>query len=258
MEKTKSIYELDKICFSYNRKTVVKELSLDIPEGSICAIMGPNGTGKTTLLHLLLGWLKPESGTIRVSGRPLHSLSPRRRGRTIGLLPQNENLSFDYTVIEYILLGRAPHLHPLQQPASSDHDAARKALTQVNGEDLEQRNIPTLSGGETQTTLMARSLTQDPKILLLDEPANHLDPARRKKILDIIRMLKAADRTVIFTTHTPEDAAGTADFLILMPSDGPVIYGPFNELFTEDNLSRLYGIPVRIIRLTDETVAVTY
>ena len=251
-------YLLENVSFSYRQKLIIDKLSISIPGGGVCAVMGPNGSGKTTLLHMLLGWLKPQQGRISAFGKELGTLSPRERGRMISLLPQMENLSFDYTVMEYILLGRAPYLHPLQQPAERDRQAAVEALSLVDGLPLKARNIPSLSGGETQTALMARSLTQEPEILLLDEPANHLDPARKRKMLDIIRDFRNSSRTVVFTTHDPEAVAGTADFLILMPKDGPIRCGPFSEMFTERNLTELYGIPIRIHRLDDGTVTVSY
>ncbi|MDC7228494.1 MAG: ABC transporter ATP-binding protein [Spirochaetales bacterium] len=255
---SRNAFELENISFSYNSRKIISRLSLTIPAGSICAVMGPNGCGKTTLLHIMLGWNKPEHGRVFAAGQELADLSPRTRGQLISLLPQTENLSFDYTVMEYILLGRAPHLHPLQQPGENDHNIASTALKQADALELKSRRIPLLSGGETQSTLMARSLTQEPEIMLLDEPANHLDPARRRHMLDIILRLKNQQKTVIFTTHDPESAAGLADYLVLMHADGSVEYGRFGKLFTEEKLSALYGIAVRIIDIGDGRVTVSY
>ncbi len=251
-------YRLENVSFSYKNRLIIDRLSLSIPEGAVCSVLGPNGSGKTTLLHLLLGWLKPDTGRIYAGEKALDSLGPRERGRMISLLPQMENLSFDYTVMEYILLGRAPYLKPLQQPSEEDRRIAEASLRSVEALQLKGRSIPTLSGGEMRISLMARSLTQQPEILLLDEPANHLDPARKRKILDVIEALKKSKKTVIFTTHDPESAAGTADFLIMMGNDGNIKYGSFEQMFTEDNLSTLYGIAVRIIKLDDGRLTVTY
>ncbi len=251
-------YRLENVSFSYKNRLIIDRLSLSIPEGSVCAVMGPNGSGKTTLLHLLLGWLKPDNGRIYTGEKPLDSLGPRERGRMISLLPQMENLSFDYTVMEYILLGRAPYLKPLQQPSEEDRSIAEASLISVDGFLLKSRPMPSLSGGEMRISLMARSLTQQPEILLLDEPANHLDPARKRQILNVIDDFKKSKKTVIFTTHDPESVAGTADFLIMMANDGNIKYGSFEQIFTEENLSTLYGIAVRIIKLDDGRLTVTY
>ncbi len=251
-------YKLENISFSYGGRKIIDDLTLEIPQGEICAVIGPNGSGKTTLLHLLLGWLKPDSGRILIGDRQLESLGSAERGRTVSLLPQTENLSFDYTVQEYVLLGRAPHLQPLQQPGRIDYKAVKAALERVSGSYIEKQKIPTLSGGEARTMLMARSLAQEPGILLLDEPSNHLDPSRRRHMLDIIKTFKDENRTVILTTHSPESAADIADSLVMMPQKGNIEFGSLHELFTEEKLSELYGIAVRIHRIDASTVAVKY
>jgi iron complex transport system ATP-binding protein len=251
-------YLLEDVSFSYKNKLIIDKLSLSIPNNSVCAIMGPNGSGKTTLLNLLLGWLKPDSGTIIARNKNLNSLSSRERGRLISLLPQIENINLNYTVMEHILLGRAPHINTLQQPGEEDFSIALSALQEVDGLSLKDRKLPTLSGGETQTSLLARSLTQQPEILLLDEPANHLDPARKRKMLNIIGGSNIRNRTVIFTTHAPEDTIGTTDYLILVPVTGPIKYGSFESMFTEENLSELYGIEMKITKHDRDRVSIFY
>ncbi len=251
-------YDIQNLSFSFGETRLFNNLDLSFPSGSICAILGPNGTGKTSLLHLLLGWLSPDEGRIMIEGRQLRSLSPRQRGQTISLLPQKENLSFEYTVGEYILLGRAPYLGSLQQPAAPDRAAAAEALETAGGTHLALRKIPNLSGGETQICLMARSLTQQPEILLLDEPTNHLDLVRKREMINLMKNYRAGEGTVIFTTHDPELAARVADHLVLIGNDGKILAGPFDELFTEENLSEVYGLAVRIVPLGDGTVTVVY
>ncbi|MBI9106743.1 MAG: ABC transporter ATP-binding protein [Spirochaetales bacterium] len=244
--------------FSFGETKLFSDLNLSLPEGSICAILGPNGTGKTTLLHLLLGWLKPDDGVILLNGKDLQKRSSRERGRTISLLPQKENLSFEYSVAEYILLGRAPYLNPLQQPGEKDRKIAFEALATAGGTAIADRKIPRLSGGETQVCLMARSLTQEPEILLLDEPTNHLDLSRKREMINLMKSYRTAGKTVIFTTHDPELAARTADYLILIGPNREVKSGPFDKLFTEENLSAVYGIAVKIVPIGDGSVTVVY
>lgn len=254
----KPAFELKNISFAFDKNQLFSNLSLTLPSGSICAILGPNGTGKTTLLHLLLGWLTPEQGKIFLFGEELKNYSPRKRGQTLSLLPQKENLSFGYSVMEYILLGRAPYLKTLQQPGNIDKKIASEALETVGGSTLSNRKIPNLSGGETQVCLMARSLTQEPEILLLDEPTNHLDLARKREMINLIKSYKTQQKTVIFTTHDPEIAARVADYLVLAGKDGMVESGPFDKLFNADKLTALYDIPVKIVKLDDGTVTVVY
>ena len=223
----------------------IRNCSFGVPEGSITAILGPNGAGKTTLLHLALGWLQPAGGRISLFGTDLRAFTSRQRGTTQSLLPQKEPTGFEYTVLEYVLLGRAPHLKPLAAPGERDIRIATNALSQTTILPLEYQSISRLSGGETQLLLLARSLTQEPKLLLLDEPMNHLDLKHRKGILELLLSWRAAGKTAVFTTHDPETAALLADHLILIFPGGRMVCGPFAELFTGQYLSELYGLPIR-------------
>jgi iron complex transport system ATP-binding protein len=223
----------------------IRNCSFEVPEGSITAILGPNGAGKTTLLHLALGWLQPDGGRISLFGTDLNALSPRKRGKTQSLLPQKEPTGFEFTVLEYVLLGRAPHLKPLAAPGRRDIRIATNALSRATILPLEYQSISRLSGGETQLLLLARSLTQEPKLLLLDEPMNHLDLKHRKGILELLLDWREAGKTALLTTHDPQTAALLADRLILIFPGGRMIWGSFPDLFTREHLSELYGLPIR-------------
>jgi iron complex transport system ATP-binding protein len=223
----------------------IRNCSFDVPEGSITAILGPNGAGKTTLLHLALGWLQPAAGGISLFGTDLSAYTARQRGATQSLLPQKEPTGFEFTVLEYVLLGRAPHLKPLAAPGEQDIRIATNALSQTTILPLEHRSISRLSGGETQLLLLARSLTQQPQLLLLDEPMNHLDMKHRKGILELLMGWREAGKTAVLTTHDPETAALLADHLILIFPGGRIVCGAFTELFTGEHLSALYGLPIR-------------
>ena len=223
----------------------IRDCSFEVPAGSITAILGPNGAGKTTLLHLALGWLHPAEGRICLFGSDLHALTPSLRGKTQSLLPQKEPTGFEYSVLEYVLLGRAPHLRPLDAPGEKDIHIATNALSQATILPLEYQSISRLSGGETQLLLLARSLTQEPKLLLLDEPMNHLDLKHRRGILELLSDWRAEGKTTVLTTHDPETAALLADRLILIFPGGRMISGTLEELFTGEHLSELYGLPIR-------------
>jgi iron complex transport system ATP-binding protein len=223
----------------------IRNCSFEVPEGSITAILGPNGAGKTTLLHLALGWLQPAAGRISLFGTDLSAFTSRQRGKTQSLLPQKEPTGFEYTVLEYVLLGRAPHLKPLAAPGERDVRIATNALSQTTILPLERRSISRLSGGETQLLLLARSLTQQPQLLLLDEPMNHLDMKHRRGILELLLEWREVGKTAVLTTHDPETAALLADHLILIFPRGRMACGAFAELFTGEHLSALYGLPIR-------------
>ncbi len=228
---------------------VLDGFSLSIEPGTVTAILGPNGVGKTTLLHLALGWRKPQSGQVLLEGRPLNEFSHSEIGRRIGLVPQGEHIPYEYSLLEYVLLGRAPYLRPLDMPGEADYAIAAEALETVGLGAKQMRPVTNLSGGEQQLILVARALAQEPKMLLLDEPTAHLDLSNKIRLLDLLQDLVARGVTIVFSTHDPEVAASIATHLVLM-RDGRVLQaGPIFEEFTTEKLSEAYGIPVEVREL---------
>jgi iron complex transport system ATP-binding protein len=245
--------------FGYDRKspTVLQGLSLDIPPGTITAILGPNGAGKTTLLHIILGLLAPQAGKILIEGKPQTSYSRRQMSRLIGLVPQSEYIPFDFSVLEFVLLGRAPYLSPLEMPNETDRQIARKALQAIGLEHLQDRPAPSLSGGERQLTMVARALVQKPRILLLDEPTSHLDLSNRDRILNVLRALANDGVTIIFTTHDPNLVAATADYVVLLRQGAILAAGALATTLTAEHLSATYGIPVRVADLDGRLIVIS-
>jgi iron complex transport system ATP-binding protein len=247
------------ICFAYpaTAVTVLQDLDLEIPDGSITAILGPNGTGKTTLLHLILGYRQPQRGSVAIAGRPLAGYTRRELSRLVGLVPQDETPGFDFSVLEYVLLGRAPYIGPLDMPGEEDRQVAEAAIATAGVSPLRDRAITTLSGGERQLVTIARALAQQPRILLLDEPTAHLDLGNRNRILGILRDMHRAGATVVLTTHDPDAAAAVADFVVLMRPGQPLEAGPPDAVLTESQLSATYGVPVQVLRVDHRLVVFT-
>lgn len=237
-----------RVRFGYgaNGKSVFQELTLEIAAGTVTAILGPNGAGKTTLLHLALGWLKPQGGQIMLRDRPLADYGRGELGRLIGLVPQSEHNPFEYSLLEYVLHGRAPYLKPLEMPGPEDVRIAQAALARVGLAGWEERSIARLSGGERQLVLIARALTQEPRLLLLDEPTAHLDLGNKTRLLALLRDLMAQGVTIMLTTHEPEVAAGLATHLVLMRRGQVLQAGPLPDAFSSDRLSAAYGVPVEV------------
>jgi iron complex transport system ATP-binding protein len=233
---------------------VLRDLSLELPAGAVTAVLGPNGSGKTTLLRLLLGVLRPQAGTIQLAGRPLGSYSRRERSQFVGLVPQDEHIPFDFTVFEYVLLGRAPYIGPLKMPGEADRQVALEALQQAGLAGMEDRTLPTLSGGERQLASVARALAQQPQLLLLDEPTAHLDLSNQGRLLAIIRWLAAQGRTAVLTTHDPTLAAAVAGFAVLMRGGQVLAAGPVATTLTAPTLSATYGVPVRVLEVDGSRV----
>ena len=164
----------------------VSHLDFDIPPASITAILGPNGAGKTTLLHLALGLFHPRCGEIQVGGKPIRKYSRRELSHWIGLVPQNEYMPYEFSVLEYVILGRSPYLGPLDMPDPQDTAIALQSLKTVGISHLADRVVHELSGGEIQLVVVARALAQQPRILLLDEPTSHLDLSNKHTVLKIL------------------------------------------------------------------------
>jgi len=245
-----SLLTIDDLTFTYDptRGSALTQVTFEIDAGTITTILGPNGAGKTTLLHLLLGLRKPASGSILLEDLPLDQYSRRSLSQWMGLVPQSEHVSFEYTVLEYVLLGRAPYLSPLELPGESDVAIARDAMQKAGIGYLEHRPIPELSGGELQLVLLARALAQQPRILLLDEPTSHLDLANRNITLRILDQLRKEGTTILFTTHDPEAALVVADSIVLMNGGKVLAAGSFDETFTSAMLTQTYGVPVEVVR----------
>lgn len=239
-------------------RPILQDVTFDLHAGRIAAILGPNGAGKTTLLALTLGWLTAWTGEIALAGTPLRALSPRARGRRLALVPQTEHTPFDYTVLEYVLMGRAPHLPPLEMPSAQDSAIAMNAIEQVGLATLAQRPVPQLSGGERQLMLLARALTQlatpdtalpSSHLLLLDEPTAHLDLRNKARLIQIMRRLRDAGVTLLMTNHEPDVVLAVADDVLLLEAGRPPQFGALDQVFTATALSRIYGIPIRLVQV---------
>lgn len=248
---SRSLLTIEELSFAYEDAPVsaLNQVSFEINAGTITTILGPNGAGKTTLLHLLLGLRKPTHGSILLEDLPLGQYSRRSLSQWMGLVPQSEHVPFEYTVLEYVLLGRAPYLNPLDLPGPEDIDIAHAALVKTGIQSLEHRIMPALSGGEQQLVLLARALAQQPRILLLDEPTSHLDLANRNVTLRILDQLRREGTTILFTTHDPEAALIAADNIVLMKSGQVLSAGSFEETFNSEKLTLAYGVPVEVIRV---------
>jgi iron complex transport system ATP-binding protein len=244
-----SLLSFHQVRFGYNQKAslVLDGLDLSLKEGRITAILGPNGAGKTTLLYLALGWLKSWAGVINFLGKPIDSFSRRALGQQIALIPQSEHIPFEYTVLEYVLLGRAPYLPPLGMPSHTDEELAYNVLEKVGIAHLYDHSMLAISGGERQLVLAARALAQEPRLLLLDEPTSHLDLSNKYRLVQILRGLQERGTTILMTTHEPDLALAVSDNAILMEKGRVLISGPTTEVATGENLSAIYKVPVKIV-----------
>lgn len=253
------LLSLSGIAYAYapDRPPALRGISLDIPAGARVAILGPNGGGKTTLLHILLGMLPPADGSLLVNGRPPADYSRRALSRLIGLVPQYEHIPFDFTLLDYVLLGRAPYLGPLEMPGPDDLAAARDALDAVGLRGDRRRPVTAFSGGERQLAMIARALAQAPRVLLLDEPTSHLDLANRRAVQRVLLAQAARGITLVFSTHDPALAEGLADRIVLVRDGAILADGPVASIFTTEHLSAAYGVPIQVVPYGDRRVVLS-
>lgn len=246
-----ALLALRQITFGYrrDRAPVLNAVTFALRPGRILAIVGPNGAGKTTLLSVMLGWHHPWSGAIELAGRPLASYTRSERGRWLALAPQSEHTPFDYSVLDYVLMGRAPHLPPLAMPTAADYEIALSALEQVGMAALADQPAPQLSGGERQLMLAARAIAQQPRLLMLDEPTAHLDLHNKARLIQIMHRLRSQGVTLLMTNHEPEVVLAVADDVLLMEAGQPPVFGPLDQVFTEAALSRIYQLPIRLVEV---------
>lgn len=235
-------------------QNIIDDITLEIPEGKIIAILGPNGAGKTTLLRLLLGYHKPISGQVLIRNKPHQFYSRRELGQLISVVPQWEPALFNFSVLEYVLLGRAPYLDPLQMPTEADFRIAQSALDKLGITDLKNHPISGLSGGERQIVLCARALAQRTEILLLDEPTSHLDLSNQNTILGVLDELTSLGKTVVFTTHDPNIATHIADDILLMRQGKICAYGSIEDVLTEERLRAIYQTKIIVEKVKGQTV----
>jgi len=209
--------------------------------GEIVAILGPNASGKSTLLKLISGALAPLSGRVLLSGFATHSLSAKTRAQRIAMVQQESPLLFPSRAWEFVLQGRHPHGRAMRFASEDDLIIAKNALQQVGAEHLSDRWMDQISGGEKQRVILARALAQQPLLLLLDEPTLHLDVGAQVDLLDALRRLAAANRyTVVVVTHELNLAAEYADQVVLLQRGKSLRIGPPAAVYQRELLEQVF------------------
>ncbi|WP_082221070.1 ABC transporter ATP-binding protein [Luteipulveratus halotolerans] len=235
------------VSLSYGERTVLDQLSVEVPPGKVTAIVGANGCGKSTLLRGLARLLKPTSGSILLDGNDIHARSTREVARVVGLLPQSPLAPEGITVTELVGRGRHPHHGLFKQWSKADDEAVAEALTLTGTLDLAHRPVDELSGGQRQRVWIAMVLAQQTDLLLLDEPTSFLDIAHAVEVLDLVTDLNQRGTTVVMVLHDLNLAARYADHLIAMCGGEVLCEGDAHEVVTADNVQRVFGVRCQVV-----------
>ncbi len=233
---------------AYDRRVVVSDLDLEIPDGRITVLCGPNACGKTTLLRALARLLAPRSGSVVLDGQAIATLPTKEVARRMGLLPQDPSAPEGLTVGDLVARGRFPHQRWLQQWSAADAEAVDRALELTATASLRDRRLEELSGGQRQRAWIAMALAQETPIMLLDEPTTFLDMAHRVEVLDLLADLNERDgRTVVMVLHDLNEAARYAHHMVAMRDGCIEAAGPPADVVTPAIVGRVFGLPVTVL-----------
>jgi len=248
---------LQDVSAGYPGRAVLRRVSLSAPAGRVTGLIGPNGSGKTTVVRVASRGLRPDSGTVRVGGVDPYGLSAREAARLTAVVPQDLAVLFAYSVEEMVLMGRSPYLRAWGGGGAEDWRRAREAMVAAGVDDLADRAVDRLSGGERQRVVLAQALAQDTPVLLLDEPTTHLDLRFAVEFLERVRVLaENRGRAVLAVFHDLNLTARYCDAVYAL-GDGEVIaVGTPAEVLTPPTLRAVFGVEVQVLRTADGTPVV--
>lgn len=242
--------ECKNLGFSYDgKRKIFQGIDFSVETGQIICILGPNGIGKTTLLQCMAKLYEPQEGGIFADGREMRDLSHQEVARIVGYVPQMLQTSFDYTVLEYVVTGRAPWLKIFNKPGEEDYRQAEIALERMEIRHLADKPYTRLSGGELQQVSIARAITQQTRFVLMDEPTAHLDYGNQIKVLRMIKELKNFGYGVVLTSHNPDQVLLLDAQVAVFDRDSSFRFGPWDQILTDSLLSSVYHVDLRLIEV---------
>ena len=232
----KPLIEFARVGFAYGDRNILTDLDASVFENQCIAVVGPNGAGKTTLLRLAAGTLAPACGEVYLKRRNLQSLKQREIARSVAFVPQNVEVPFSFTVEQFVEQGRTPFLRMFGGLSPADYEAMRRAMELTDTWSLRSRVFNQLSGGERQRVKIALGLAQQPQLLLLDEPMQHLDIGRQFEMIDLIDLLRREGIAIVASMHDLALIEGTFSSVWLMSPDKPIRQGSPQEILRPEIL----------------------
>lgn len=242
------------LTFSYGSTPLLQDVSFTAPRGALTVLLGRNGCGKSTLLRVIAGIAHLQKGSVTVSGKELATLSGSARASLIGYLPQFHQTVFPFTVMDVVLTGRAAYV--LTTPSERDREKAWRAMSTLGIEQFADRPYTELSGGERQMVMIARVLAQNPDVILLDEPASHLDLANQQRLLGILRQITASGVTVVAVLHDPNMAFLHADQVVFLRGGKIITPADPDAPWNPEFMKEIYGIATTVLPYQEKGIVV--
>ena len=245
--------EVKNLSFSYDgKKTIISNISFELNAGEVFVILGPNGSGKSTLLNCIANILKPTGGEGLVNGKSIYEMPVNELALIMGYVPQISTLAFSYTVRDYVVMGRAPHLGLLKVPGEAEYALADEVMDDMGISHLSDKIYSNISGGERQQAQIAKVLAQKTEIILLDEPTNHLDYGNQLKIIkEISKLAKEHDLAILMTSHMPDHAMLLNSKVGILDNTGHMEVGTPDNMISEDSLRRLYQTDLHLVYIEE-------
>ncbi len=245
--------KLENLRYAIDGKEILKGISTRFEPFRIHGIVGPNGSGKSTLLKNICRIWVPQVGRVLINGRDAKDFSRRELSRTVTLVPQNTNVGFPISVYDIVTMGRNPHLGRFQPLRKRDRDIIEWALKETQSEDLKDRMVNELSGGECQLTIIARALATEAPLILLDEPTSDLDIKHALTIMDLLVELKGKGKTIIVSVHDLNLARRYCDTLAIIRQGEVFFAGPPGEALTREHIKEVFDVEATEIRSDGES-----
>lgn len=260
-----ALVEVEKAAFKYGEQEIFKDINLELGNGEVFCLFGPNGCGKSTLLECVLGILKLKEGQININNKPVNKMKPHELAKYMAYVPQIHEKKFPYKVKDIVLMGRAAYTGAFSSPAKKDIEIAENAMDILGLNDLKNKPYTQLSGGETQLVMMARALAQETPIIVMDEPTAHLDFRHELTILEtIVKIVNEKNLTILMATHFPNHAFYFENnklptSVALMNDQTLKVIGPPSEVLTEENMRLTFSIKSKMVNYrNDENVIVNH
>ncbi|WP_086444209.1 ABC transporter ATP-binding protein [Candidatus Enterococcus lemimoniae] len=237
--------EVIDLAFAYKQQKILNDISFTLDYGQSVCLLGKNGVGKSTLFKCLLRVLEPSLGSVKINDRSIQQCSRNELSKLISYIPQKQRGIFHFTVFEMVLMGTTARLKNYQQPGTVENELAEAALVALNITHLKNRIFSEISGGEQQLVIIARSVAQQSKIIIMDEPCANLDYGNQIMVLEMIQTLAAQGYLIIQSTHDPNHALQYADYVLVL-QEGQLLQGIPKTILTSQQLEAIYRVPITV------------